>query len=338
MQETSLVIVEEESRDLAAPHFYALADIPPEIEWLGNEKSKQTRRAYMNDVLDFLEFFNLAIRDDTSKRRIKDVTVLRQVKRAHIINWRDYLEKELKLAPFTVRDKLSALSSLFNYLCEQNAVLLNPVLGVKRPTANNNVGLTPNIGESRARELLDMPSEDPLQGTRDRAILATLLYAGLRRSELCKLRVKDMQERDGIMQLFVQGKGDKFHFVVLHPIAEALINSYLASAGHKKELDGAIFRPLKNNCGKEKGNLAKHLTSQAIYNIVKHYCAEMGMTNLELIAPHALRKTAATTALNHDADIVKVQSMLGNANISTTRLYDGREDKPEESPVFRINY
>ena len=49
-------------------------------------------------------------------------------------------------------------------------------------------------------------------------------------------------------------------------------------------------------------------------------------------------KFHATTALNHDADIVKVQAMLGHANISTTRLYDGREDKAEESPVFRINY
>ena len=43
MQERSLVVTEEESRDLAAPHFYALADIPPEIEWLGNEKSEHKK-------------------------------------------------------------------------------------------------------------------------------------------------------------------------------------------------------------------------------------------------------------------------------------------------------
>ena len=40
------------------------------------------------------------------------------------------------LAPATIRRKLSALSSLFDYLCERNAVTGNPVDGVKRPMAN----------------------------------------------------------------------------------------------------------------------------------------------------------------------------------------------------------
>ena len=53
---------------------------------------------------------------------------------------------------------------------------------------------------------------------------------------------------------------------------------------------------------------------------------------------HALRATAATKALEHEADIARVQDWLGHANVSTTRLYDGCERRPEGSPTFRISY
>jgi site-specific recombinase XerD len=56
------------------------------------------------------------------------------------------------------------------------------------------------------------------------------------------------------------------------------------------------------------------------------------------MGPHALRTTAATCALEHNADIAKVQEWLGHANISTTRVYDRRGSKPEDSPTFRVAY
>jgi integrase len=53
---------------------------------------------------------------------------------------------------------------------------------------------------------------------------------------------------------------------------------------------------------------------------------------------HSLRATAATNALDHEADIAKVQEWLGHANISTTRLYDRRKSRPEDSPTFKVQY
>ena len=53
---------------------------------------------------------------------------------------------------------------------------------------------------------------------------------------------------------------------------------------------------------------------------------------------HALRATAATNALDHDADIAKVQEWLGHADIATTRIYDRRKMKPEDSPTFKVSY
>ncbi len=67
----------------------------------------------------------------------------------------------------------------------------------------------------------------------------------------------------------------------------------------------------------------------SIENVVRKYGG---------ISVHSLRATAATNALDNEADIAKVQEWLGHANISTTRLYDRRKSRPEDSPTFRVRY
>jgi integrase/recombinase XerD len=56
------------------------------------------------------------------------------------------------------------------------------------------------------------------------------------------------------------------------------------------------------------------------------------------IGAYALRAPAATTALDHQADIAKVQEWLGHANIGTTRIYNHRRTRPEDSPTFKVAY
>jgi site-specific recombinase XerD len=53
---------------------------------------------------------------------------------------------------------------------------------------------------------------------------------------------------------------------------------------------------------------------------------------------HGLRATAAANALEHDADIAQVQAWLGHANISTTKIYDRRENTPEDSLTHKVKY
>ena len=94
---------------------------------------------------------------------------------------------------------------------------------------------------------------------------------------------------------------------------------------------------MKNN---RTGTLDKHLDPGSIYrNIVMKYGRETGI-NAEVngLCVHSLRATAATNALSHEADIAKVQEWLGHANVSTTRLYDRRKSKPEDSPTFHVKY
>jgi site-specific recombinase XerD len=314
---------------LTPAQYGALAAFPPELEWLANLTNPQTRRAYQSDVSEFSAFMGL--------RRPRE---LRTVTRAHVIAWRKHLETRMdpELSPATIRRKLSALSALFDYLCEKNAIAGNPVDGVKRPLANGNEGSTPALGDAQARKLLEAPPDDTLKGLRDRAILATLLYHGLRRAELCGLRVKDLESRQGVVHFRIHGKRDKIRFVPVHAAAQRLIGTYLDRAGHGTDLDGPLFRPVKNNRSPEK--LSRPLDPASVYrHIVRKYGRETGISaEVNGLCVHSLRATAATNALMHEADIAKVQEWLGHANVSTTRLYDRRQMRPEDSPTFRVRY
>jgi len=73
--------------------------------------------------------------------------------------------------------------------------------------------------------------------------------------------------------------------------------------------------------------------------VVQHYGKAVGITvDVHGFCVHSLRATAATNALAHNADIAKVQEWLGHANVSTTRIYDKRRSRPEESPTFKVEY
>lgn len=314
---------------LSAQQYEGLTDVPPEVEWLANITNSKTRRAYKEDVAEFVTFTGL-----------KESAQLRTVTRSHVIAWRKDMEvRELSAA--SVRRRLSALSSLFNYLCERNAVLGNPVDGVKRPLANSNEGSTPALGDAQARRLLDAPPTDTLKGVRDRAILAALLYHGLRCDELCQLRVKDMQSRQGVMHFRVKGKRDKIRFVPIHPMVQRLILEYMEmgklDGGIVFDLDGPLFRPVANN---RTGTLDKHLFPGSLYyNVVIKYAKATGISAEAIgVCVHSMRATAATNALSNEADIAKVQEWLGHANVSTTRLYDRRKTRPEDSPTFHVKY
>ena len=308
------------NRLLTAAEFHRLADVPPEVEWFANLSNPSTRRSYENAIRDFMGFTGIARPEE-----------FRTVARAHIIAWRDQLTGR-GLGGSTIRHRLASLASLFEYLCEKNAVTHNPVKGVERPKTESGEGKTPALGDHQARELLDAPQKDTIKSKRDRAILSTLLFHALRREELCKLKVRDAQHaRKGVPHLRVSGKGGKTRYLPLHPGTHALIHDYLAIAGHGDDDAGALFRPVRNN---RTGRLAGAITADGVYKLVRAYSALLGFE----IGAHALRATAATNALDHQADIAKVQEWLGHANIATTRIYDHRRTRPEDSPTFKVAY
>jgi site-specific recombinase XerD len=318
--QSSAVLLQISERRLSAVEFQQLASVPAAVEWFANIDNPRTRRAYQNDLEDFCSFVGLTGADE-----------FRAVTRAHVLAWRAQLETR-GLAGATIRRKLAALASLFDHLLENNAVAGgNPVHGVKRPKIETNEGKTPALGDDQAKRLLDAPDTETVKGLRDRALLAVLLYHGLRREEAARLTMSDLGERRGIKHLRVHGKGKKIRFLPLHPVAAERIYAYLECDSARDTTSGPLFRSIR---GKTTG---AGVTANGLYTVVAYWARIAGI-DVDGLGVHGLRATAATNALEHDADIAKVQMWLGHANISTTRLYDRRGQRPEDSPTYKVKY
>ena len=147
-------------------------------------------------------------------------------------------------------------------------------------------------------------------GQRNRAILETLYSCGLRVSELIELRLSNIYEEEGYISVF--GKGRKQRIV---PIAESALREIRNSLAFRYELDvkhGFEDYVFLNRFGRK-------LSRIMVFNIVKRYCAEAGVT--KEISPHTFRHTFATHLLEGGANLRAIQMMLGHEQISTTEIY-----------------
>ena len=325
------------------PEMTSLAPLSSEDVWLENARTKstETARYYKTDLLQFKKYFG-----------IKKLEDYRKITAKHITQWKMALQygPQYKIADKIPKDapkligngavarKLSSVSSLFTQYCELGAMKANPFKVISRPSVDNHIGKSKIINEAEARKLLSAPLPYTIKGKRDRAILSTFLYHGLRRAEVTDLKFSSMYIDSGVNVFLVKGKGDKIRRVPINPTTIKLIHEYLDACDHPgldDDPEAPLFLPIKNYKN-EDGNL-KHITGDGIYKIVMHYAQKAGI-DMNKFHPHSLRATAATNSLNHGADIVEVQKWLGHVNIQTTRIYDHRESDDAKSPTFKISY
>ena len=104
--------------------------------------------------------------------KITTLDELRQVDHRAAMLWERRMREEEQLEATTVRQRLAALSSLFDHLVRFHVVATNPFKHVKRPAINRREGMTPAFSAKQARKILDSPAPDTVLGLRDRAILA----------------------------------------------------------------------------------------------------------------------------------------------------------------------
>lgn|GEM_PF-1294357 len=160
------------NRLLTAAGLHKLGDVPPEVEWFANIGNPNTRSAYENAIHDFIRFTG-----------IEWPAEFRTVTRSHVIAWRDDLASRA-LGGATVQHRLAALSSLFEYLCERNAVTHNPVKGVKRPppgcgcrsTGRGRSRPRHRLADGNADAIFDAQPQSPFLWTRGIAFRETLCY------------------------------------------------------------------------------------------------------------------------------------------------------------------
>ncbi|HKC04412.1 MAG TPA: site-specific tyrosine recombinase/integron integrase [Patescibacteria group bacterium] len=162
--------------------------------------------------------------------------------------------------------------------------------------------------------MLNAPSQDSIQGKRDKAILEVLFSTGLRVSELTRL------DRDKVnldtKEFGVIGKGGKARVVFLSGRSVDWLIKYLNErSDHFKPL----FIHHKGKMDATTPDEKMRLTPRSVQRMIKKYSHKMKMP-ME-VTPHVMRHSFATDLLNAGADIRSVQEMLGHKNISTTQIY-----------------
>ncbi len=299
-----------------------LAAIPEERVWLESQQSEHTRRGYRRDVAHFLKTLG-----------ITDTKELRTVDRMAVVAWKRAMERE-GAKPRTIRRRLSSISSLFSHLVAHRAADVNPVREIRRPKVNRRQGTTAAFSPEQARRLLDVPPADTLQGRRDRAILSVGLQVGPRRSEIANLKVRDFHVNAGFPSLHFIRKGGEDHSLAIHPQTAQRIIEYLNDAGHGEDLDGALFRPVRETW--KVAEMRRALHPDMIDHLLQKYARKIGIKRG--FSAHSMRATFITRTLENGASLEEVQRAAGHADASTTKLYDRRGYNPEKSASFFANY
>ena len=289
--------------------------------WLANFSSANTRDAYQRSVTSFIATIGIATPDE-----------LHEVKQAHVFAWRASME-QAGLSQATIANRLSALSSLYKHLTDQQLTPSNPVTGVKRPKTGNagiGSGKSPTLSKRQVRMMLDAPNTDTLQGLRDRALLHVYLYVGAHCSEPALLKVKDFGYDAEFPILSLTIKGDKTNTVAINLECAKVIREYLDASEHGVDPEAYMFQPVKN------GNPGSPLSRTQLYKLFDHYARMAGIDTTAF--PHMARATMITSAFEAGCAGEDIQRTVGHSSITTTEGYNHTAQKHRQSASLKIGY
>ena len=214
------------------------------------------------------------------------------------------------LSVWSQHGRLGAVKGLFRWLTKQRALSANPAaeLELPRMTAQR---LPQPLTDAEITEVLAHAAPATPIGLRDRAILETGYSTGLRRMELIRLRLYDLDAGRGVLAVRA-GKGQKDRVVPIGERAIVWLEKYFEEARPifvVEPDEGTMFltrtgRPFHPN----------HLSRLARAYVIAAGIAKRG-------ACHLLRHTMATGMLEHGADIRVIQEILGHTRLTTTQLY-----------------
>lgn len=298
-----------------------IKEVPEELLWKANFNSDNSIETYDKAIHSFLSFIGVGAPEE-----------LRQVEHGHVIAFKKYLQNS-GCSPRTINNRLSAISSLFNHLIDNQVVKVNVAQGVRRMPVNADRVEAKVMTPGEVRKMLDAPDTDTLKGIRDKAILATLFYTGCRVSEVCTLKVKDFYREQGYYVLDFWVKGGKRNRLAIHQELQILITDYLRVAGHDTENGSYLFLTMRN--APDLSDPARKLSRKTVDYLFKKYAKQAFLYG---VTPHSARATFITQALENNCPIEAVQKTVGHSQIKTTQMYDKRRAKYRESASFAVRY
>lgn len=197
---------------------------------------------------------------------------------------------------------------------------IKPIKG-ERPLAGR------AMDKSEVKALMDSVSTDPTnRGVRDAAILALMRVTGMRRSEVVKLDVSDI-DLTAKTALVREGKGNKTRVCQLGSAVIPRLASWIELRGRAESQCTALFTPVS----KADRILDKRLTDQAIASILSNRLQQAGIA--AKTTPHDIRRGYATDLLEAGVDIETVSKMMGHSSVVTTQRYSRRGEEAQKAAV-----
>lgn len=258
--------------------------------------SPRTLDAYGRDVARLVEFLET-----------------RGVKRPGEASARDLREfvyhlKDQGLEATSIRRNLSAVRTYFGFLLAEGMVVADPSDRLELPKTWRRLPAV--LSHAEIERLLEAPDVADRFYWRDRAMLEFAYASGVRVSELCTLRMRDLELDEGFAA--VLGKGSKERLVPVGSSAVRAITLYLRELRPDLERgagEGVVFLNARGG----------PLSRMGVWKILRKHVEKAGIARK--VTPHTLRHTFATHLLEGGADLAAVQEMLGHADIATTQIY-----------------
>ena len=263
--------------------------------------SSNTTVSYLSDLKSFEKY--LLKRKIIFKQVVNKSEVVKQYFR--------YLSRS-KISPSSIKRKFSSLSSYFSYLIDRKIIKRNPLNGVYTPKLAKKLPTVLSVEEIKKIFNQSENTDNELLGLRDRCIIELLYSCGLRVSELCELKINNIQFDSNVIRFF--GKGNKERIIPLTFYAKEWMEKYLYQSrqilsNRKSSEQKYVF--LSNN--------GKRLTRAAIWQSIKKYVNAAGIT--KTVSPHTFRHSFATHLVDGGANLIEIQKLLGHSDISTTEIY-----------------
>ncbi len=272
------------------------------LEMLIGERgvSLNTLVAYRYDIIEFLETANCEV------KTVKEKNIQQYLSILH--------DKNLK--PQSIARKLSALRQFYGFLCSENICEENPTYQI--PTPKTGRGLPKILREEEIHKLIEAVKFWPKIERLRLLLILELFYAtGARVSELISLKLSSFSQE--FKAVLLRGKGDKERLVPLNETAIEVLQQYLVSrnlyfpgAKNKKVTASPWLFPSNSKTG--------HITRQRIGQLIKNLAIKANIDENK-VSPHVLRHAFASHLLDHGADLLAVQELLGHADVGTTQIY-----------------
>jgi len=259
--------------------------------------SRHTCRAYSSDLNDFQKWFLGAEKAEMDK--------------AAISLWISDM-RERGLGPATIRRRVACLKVTCRWLTEEGLLSTNPFHHLRTKIRIPKT-LPKALNHSELEALLRQASKeaDATHGFSKLTIwlaVEMLFATGIRVSELCGIRLTDLNLEDGIIRIHGKGNRERFVYLVDSGV-QALLRRYLRGRnGSPRDHDILL--------------LTSRGTSATPDFIRRNLHTLVGKTRInKRVTPHMLRHSAATHLLEAGVDIRFVQRLLGHSSISTTEIY-----------------